>query len=209
MDHTLQSFHSPVHTELDHSSPTPEYPNSTHATPKTSPHVSETPSDHAPLPEHLTSPRVSEIPAPKPTQFDLDKAEDIANLHDQLRHLDPRRDADKIADVKEQLAELEGHSQTSSASFHSAVESDHSPIQTVHLSIEPEQQSSTHSAHSIKTSPHVSEEEQQEELPSSTLPAPTPKHEPTYADFVTREESEPEQETLGPPTRIYDGNTGE
>jgi hypothetical protein len=50
----------------------------------------------------------------KPTQFDLDKAEDIANLHDQLRHLDPRRDANQIADVKEQLAELEGHSQSSS-----------------------------------------------------------------------------------------------
>jgi hypothetical protein len=43
-DHALQSFHSPVQTELDHSSPTPDYPDSTHSvhSTKTSPHISET-----------------------------------------------------------------------------------------------------------------------------------------------------------------------
>jgi hypothetical protein len=41
-DQALQSFHSPVQTELDHSSPTPDYPDSTHSihSTKTSPHVS-------------------------------------------------------------------------------------------------------------------------------------------------------------------------
>jgi hypothetical protein len=43
-DHALQSVHSHVQTELDHSSPTPDYSSSiysTHST-KASPHVSET-----------------------------------------------------------------------------------------------------------------------------------------------------------------------
>jgi hypothetical protein len=142
-------------------------------------------------------------------------------------------------------------------SFHSAVESDHtlqsdhSPAQIAHLSIEPEQHGSTHSAHSTRTSPHASEAQQelllsatqlpepaalsdhalqsahsiaeQQELSADTLPeqiftypqpvvlqpTPAPKNEPSYASFVTREQPEQAQEPLGPPTRIYDGNTGE